>query len=160
MRSASAGTAPAVVHRGRFARLLTVLAAVLLPLFLAAPASADPRPDAAAVLSVDAVAAPDATPAANVTPTVDGPSAVERYPAFGPHADDGITPCVAQQRARPDHPAGRPFALDHQGAPTGCGPGTATGAFTRDTAGPGTAPASPGRTGHDNNRAPPASCGI
>ncbi|MFJ9174875.1 hypothetical protein [Streptomyces sp. NPDC102360] len=202
MRSTSGGHVPSAIGRSRFAMLLTVLVAVVLPLFLAAPVSgayvgggtspgagapagvypgaaharaaaavhvvsvgshpavvadsvsADPRPDVAGHSAPDAIAAPGAVP------SVDAQQATDRDPVLGPYAVDGCTACVVQQRARPDHPAGRSFVPDHQGVLTGCDPGTATAAFGRDTAGPGPVPASSGRTHHDNNRAPPASCGV
>ncbi|GJF24293.1 MULTISPECIES: hypothetical protein [Streptomyces] len=120
---------------------LTVLLAVLLALVPAWPA-----------------------PGARVAPggplPVHSVTAVPR-PDNGFHADDGCpSACATQTRLRHDHLGERPSAPDHL-AVTAHGTGVVPAAHERRTpTTPGSPSVSPGRTGHDRGRAPPAPPGT
>ncbi|MEU6099279.1 hypothetical protein [Streptomyces flaveolus] len=82
-------------------------------------------------------------------------------PDTGFHADDGCpSTCATQARPRHDHLGERPSAPDHL-AVTAHGTGIVPAAHERRTPkGPGSPSVSPGRTGHDRGRAPPAPPGT
>ncbi|WP_225647676.1 hypothetical protein, partial [Streptomyces solaniscabiei] len=126
---------------GRLAAALVGLLAVLLALVPAWPA-----------------------PGARVAPggplPVHSVTAVPR-PDSGFHADDGCpSSCATQARPRHDHLGERPSAPDHV-AVTAHGTGVAPAAHERRTpTPPGSPSVSPGRTGHDRGRAPPAPSGT
>ncbi|WP_189232109.1 hypothetical protein [Streptomyces flaveolus] len=126
---------------GRLAAALTVLLAVLLALVPAWPA-----------------------PGARVAPGGPLPghsvTALPR-PDSGFHADDGCpSTCATQARPRHDHLGERPSAPDHL-AVTAHRTGVAPAAHERRTpTPPGSPSVSPGRTGHDRGRAPPAPPGT
>ncbi|MER7189608.1 hypothetical protein [Streptomyces flaveolus] len=134
----SAGRALPVGPRAggrRLAAALTVLLAVLLALVPAWPAPGGPLP----VHSVTAVPRPDS----------------------GFHADDGCpSTCATQARPRHDHLGERPSPPDRL-AVSAHGTDVVPAAHERRTpTTPGSPSVSPGRTGHDRGRAPPAPPGT
>lgn len=144
----TATTATTVTGR-RLALLLIALLSVLLTTAPPAPdthGSAAPRASAPASVSASAHASLPALAA-----------------ALDQHADDGCTPlCANQPRVRHEQPSERttPPPAHAPVTPYGAGLGPDASAHGTVTPRPDAPPVSPGRPGHDSNRAPPVSSGT
>ncbi|MFZ3561381.1 hypothetical protein [Streptomyces sp. BH055] len=138
MRPTQAAAPTAGTATGR--RLVLLLVALLSVLLTAAP----PAPDAHG----------------GATPPASHPALTA---ALGHHADDGCTPlCANQPRVRHEQPSERTSPPPAHAPVTAYGASLGRDASAHRTAAtrPDAPPVSPGRPGHDANRAPPVSSGT
>ncbi|MFF3494658.1 hypothetical protein ACFYWS_25265 [Streptomyces sp. NPDC002795] len=138
----------------RLALLLIALLSVLLT-------TAPPAPDTP---DTPGIAAPPASASAPASAHASHPAhAAASASALDHHADDGCTPlCANQPRARHEQPSERttPPPAHAPVTPYGAGLGPDAAAHRTAAPRPDAPRVSPGRSGHDGNRAPPVSSGT